>query len=72
MNDTGRALVKLRGDKNMNLQLIVVVALAVIAAGGALFALRISFQRRSDRSNKVTIRDVRTNGDVAGRDINKK
>lgn len=56
----------------MDLQTIGVVALAVVAAGGAFLALRITIQKRSDNSNKVTIRDVRTKGDVAGRDINKK
>lgn len=51
---------------------VAAVALAVVAAGGAFLAVRVSIQRRSDNSNKVNIQDVRTSGDVAGRDITKK
>jgi hypothetical protein len=55
----------------MDMGAIVIVALAVVAAGGALFALRVTLNRRSDSSTRTNIRDVRTLGDVAGRDIKK-
>ena len=51
---------------------LLIVALAVIAAGGAFLAFRFVINRRSDSSTKTIIKDVSTFGDVAGRDINKK
>jgi hypothetical protein len=56
----------------MSLEIIALVAMAVVVAGGALLSVRISRQRNKTSTNKVTIRDVETLGDVAGRDINKK
>jgi hypothetical protein len=56
----------------MSLEIIAIVALAVIVAGGALVSIRVSKQRNRADTNHVTIRDVDTMGDVAGRDINKK
>lgn len=48
-----------------------IVALAVVAASGALFAFRYNRSKTRTDTNRVTIRDVTTNGDVAGRDIHK-
>jgi len=56
----------------MSLEIVAVVAMAVIIAGGALLSVRISKQRNRTNTHKVTIRDVDSLGDVAGRDINKK
>ena len=55
----------------MDLVTIAIVGLvALVVAGGALLTLKIRV-RGGDR-NKVTIKDVSTTGDVAGRDINKR
>lgn len=50
----------------------VVVGAGLGAAGGAILTVKISRQNKSDSSNKVTIRDVNTLGDVVGRDSSKK
>ena len=55
----------------MDMSALSVIALAVIAAGGALFAFRYNKSTTKTDTNRVVIRDVTTNGDVAGRDINK-
>ncbi|MGR6331374.1 hypothetical protein ACU5AX_20115 [Sphingomonas sp. XXL09] len=56
----------------MDISNLGIVALAVIAAGGALFAFRYNKSKSRADTNRVTIRDVTTNGDVAGRDIHKR
>ena len=56
----------------MNIEIIAMVALAVVVAGGALFSFKVSKQRNRSDVNRTTIRDIDTTGDVAGRDINKK
>lgn len=55
----------------MDISNLGIVALAVIAAGGALFAFRYNKSKARTDTNRVTIRDVTTDGDVAGRDIHK-
>lgn len=56
----------------MSLEIIALVAMAVVVAGGALLSVRINRQRNRSSINKVNMRDVETSGDVAGRDINKR
>ena len=70
MNEFARLIPELGLGMGMSIEIIAIVALAVIVAGGALLSVRINKQRTN--SNKVTIRDVDTLGDVAGRDIHKK
>jgi len=59
------------GGYLMSLEIVALVAMAVVVAGGALLSVRISRQRNHTDTNKVTIRDVHAEGDVGGRDINK-
>ncbi len=55
----------------MDISNLGIVALAVVAASGALFAFRYNKSKTRTDTNRVTIRDVTTDGDVAGRDIHK-
>jgi len=48
------------------------VAIGAAVAGGALFTVKYNKQKTKTDTNRVTIKDVNTSGDVAGRDINKR
>lgn len=52
------------------MEIVAYIIVAVVIAGGALFAFRWTSNR--NRSYRVVQRDIDAKGDVAGRDINHK
>lgn len=49
---------------------LLIALVIIVGAGGALFAFRWNSSRRGS-TNRVNQTNIRTSGDVAGRDVNK-